>query len=95
MGAVGADRVYSSHISLSQDELEKFRSGLGYMVEDIHFHNINLRGGSWAGALGMLRERIQKKGQDIRHGNCCKLTGGEFGEENENDTSIRVSKNSL
>lgn len=62
------------------------------MVEDIHLNNINLRGGSWAGALGMLRDRVQKKGQDIRHGNCCKLTGGEFGKGNESDQKFSVSK---
>lgn len=84
-----------SHISLTQDELEKFCSGLGYMVEDIHLHNIDLRSGSWAGALDMLRERIRKKDQYMRHGDCYKSTGREFGKENENVLGVGVTKNSL
>lgn len=72
-----------SHVSLSQEEHEVFCSGLGYMVENIDFHDINLQGGSWAGVLDMLRERVPKRRQKHTLPLFYQLTGGEFGWENE------------
>ncbi|OBT68293.1 hypothetical protein VE03_02238 [Pseudogymnoascus sp. 23342-1-I1] len=87
-----------SYISLSQDELEKFCCGLGYMVEDIRLNNIDLRSGSWAGALDMLRERVPKKRQEMILPCFCfwELTGGEFGKESrESYLGIKLTKNPL
>jgi hypothetical protein len=47
-----------SDVSLNQGELEKFCSGLGYRLELISLHSIELLSGSWAGALDMLREKV-------------------------------------
>lgn len=73
-----------SHTSLSQEELEIFCSGLGYMVENIDLYDINLRSGSWAGALDMLRERVLKRRQKVIPPLFYRLTGGGFRKENEN-----------
>ncbi|KFZ00133.1 hypothetical protein V500_01167 [Pseudogymnoascus sp. VKM F-4518 (FW-2643)] len=71
-------------ISLTQDELEGFCSGLGHAVEDICLRNVDVRRGSWAGALDMLRERVPKRRKKLIPGyNFLQLSGGEFGKKNK------------
>lgn len=74
-------RLRTSRISLSQDELERFCCGLGYMIENIHLYHIDFRSGSWAGALDMIHEKVLKKWQGMRLPYFSELTGGEFREE--------------
>jgi hypothetical protein len=75
-------RLDISHLSFSQGELEKFCSGLGYKIEDIRLCYINLRSGTWARVLDMLRKRVTKKRLNMACKYLHELIGGEFGQAN-------------
>jgi hypothetical protein len=79
-------------ISISQDELEKFCSRLGYRLELICLHSIELLRGRWSGALDMLREKVLSRCLGMQ----CRvefigLTGGEFGKE-KRDGGTRLDR---
>jgi hypothetical protein len=80
-------------ISISQDELEKFCSRLGYRLELIFLHSIELLRGSWSGALDMLREKVLSRCLEMK----CRvefigLTGGEFGKEKRRDSKTWLDR---
>jgi hypothetical protein len=85
LGAMKRPRIREARISnvlLNQDALEEFYSGLGYRLELISLHTVELMRGSWAGALDILREKVSSRCLEKK---CAieftGLTGGGFGKE--------------
>lgn len=81
-------RVCIRHVSLTQDELEKFCIALGDGLETVYLHGIELLSGSWAGALDILGGKVVSRGSDVKRiVRFLSLTGGEFGEGERRETS--------
>lgn len=80
-------RVCIRHVSLNQDDLEKFCNALGDRLETVYLHGIELLSGSWAGALDILRQKVLSRCLDMkRRVVFLSLTGGEFGKEEKRET---------
>ncbi|CAH0023238.1 unnamed protein product [Clonostachys rhizophaga] len=51
------------HVSMTQAEVEGFFRGLGTILEEIVMHDVQMRGGRWKPALGILREKVARRRQ--------------------------------
>ncbi|KAK7228030.1 hypothetical protein V2G26_000200 [Clonostachys chloroleuca] len=51
------------HVSMTQPEVEGFVRGLGTNLEEIVLHDVEMRGGRWTPALGILREKVARRRQ--------------------------------
>jgi hypothetical protein len=48
---------------MTQAEVEGFFRGLGTNLDEIVLHDVEMRGGRWTPALGILREKVARRRQ--------------------------------
>lgn len=87
-----AKHITIMYLEIHQDELERFCKGLGYGLERIYFCGVHLLDGTWENVLDILREKVGSRHLNGKCGvNFRSLTGGEFGNLNEDEQPNAVN----